>query len=382
MSSTVGVFAFIFTLVVVIVVHEFGHYVAAKKSGMKVEEFFFGFGPRLFSWFKGETEYGIKAFPLGGYVKIAGMNPFQPVSAEDVPRTFGARPSWQRAIVLLAGSTTHFILAFLILLVLLGIVGIPTKVLPVVDSVKVEVNGEASPAQQAGLRPGDEIVAINDERVLDWDGLKSKIRSHPNEEILLSIVRGDQRLRIPVTTVVAEAQLEADPSKSEKVAQIGFIPRVANERLGPGKAVVESAKTTGELIWGSIGGVRSIFSFDVFKKVFNGLMNRGTRSAEDSPIGIYGAGRAAGQVAAAGGYSDLISFLVFFIVFLGVINLVPLPPLDGGHLLVLAIEKVIGRKIDLKKLVPVATLVLGFFMFLFVALLYLDIARPIANPFQ
>lgn len=382
MSGAAGVFAFIFTLTLVIVVHEFGHYITARKFGMKVEEYFLGFGPRLYSRRKGETEYGIKAIPLGGYVKIAGMNPWQPVSEEDAPRTFGARPSWQRAIVLLAGSTTHFILAFLVLIVLFGIVGIPTKALPVVDSVKTKVNGKTSPAQLAGLLPGDAIVAINEERVFDWDGLKAQIRSHPNEQIVLSIVRGDRRLKIPVTTVVAQAQVETDPSKTEQVAQIGFFPRYANRRLTPGKALVESAKTTGELISGSVGGVRSIFSVDVFTKIFNGLRGSGARSGQDSPVGIYGAGRVAGQAAAAGGFSELISFLVFFIVFLGVINLVPLPPLDGGHLLVLGIEKVIGRKIDLRKLVPVATLVFGFLMFLTIALLYLDIVRPVTNPFQ
>src|SRR5436853_874081 len=103
MSETVGVFLFILLILVVIVIHESGHFTMAKVFGIKVEEFFVGFGPRLWSVRRGETEYGIKALPLGGYVRIAGMNPFQEPSPEEFPRTFGAKPIWQRTLVILAG---------------------------------------------------------------------------------------------------------------------------------------------------------------------------------------------------------------------------------------------------------------------------------------
>ena len=112
MAGAVGQFAFFFALIVVIVIHEAAHFGMAKWFGIKVQEFFVGFGPRIWSTRRGETEYGFKWIPAGGYVKIAGMNPYETLAPEDEPRTFGAKPIWQRALVIVAGPATHFILAF------------------------------------------------------------------------------------------------------------------------------------------------------------------------------------------------------------------------------------------------------------------------------
>src|SRR5437879_13158540 len=111
MSSTVGVVLFVVAILVTILIHEAAHFGFAKAFGIKVEEFFVGFGPRLWSTRRGETEYGVKAFPLGGYVRIAGMNPFQEPPAEERDRTFGAKPIWQRVLVILAGPATQFVMA-------------------------------------------------------------------------------------------------------------------------------------------------------------------------------------------------------------------------------------------------------------------------------
>src|SRR2546423_11087437 len=115
MSQALYEILFFFAIIAVIVVHEAGHFVAAKACKMKVEEFFFGFGPKLWSTRRGETEYGVKAIPLGGYVRIAGMNPFQPTAPADLPRTYGAKPAWQRFLVIVAGPITHFAMAFVVL---------------------------------------------------------------------------------------------------------------------------------------------------------------------------------------------------------------------------------------------------------------------------
>src|SRR5213595_2751128 len=115
MSGTVGIVVFVVAILLVILIHEAAHFAVAKAFKIKVEEFFFGFGPRLWSFRRGETEYGIKAIPLGGYVRIAGMNPFQPPAPADLPRTYVAKPPWQRFLVVLAGPITHFVLAFLVL---------------------------------------------------------------------------------------------------------------------------------------------------------------------------------------------------------------------------------------------------------------------------
>src|SRR5207302_10902506 len=115
MSSTVGVVLFVVAILVTILIHEAAHFGFAKAFGIKVEEFFVGFGPRLWSFRRGETEYGVKAIPLGGYVRIAGMNPFEQLAPADLPRTYGAKPAWQRVLVILAGPITHFFMALLFL---------------------------------------------------------------------------------------------------------------------------------------------------------------------------------------------------------------------------------------------------------------------------
>src|SRR2546422_11489840 len=115
MSQWVGIGLFVVAVLLVIMVHESGHFFLAKAFGIKVEEFFIGFGPKLWSFRRGETEYGVKAIPAGGYVRIAGMNPYQEPTPEEYPRTFGAKPIWQRALVIFAGPATHFVIALFVL---------------------------------------------------------------------------------------------------------------------------------------------------------------------------------------------------------------------------------------------------------------------------
>src|SRR6266516_5224638 len=112
MTESLGILVFVLVLLIVVMIHESGHFFTAKAFKIKVEEFFVGFGPRLWSVRRGETEYGVKALPFGGYVRIAGMNPFQEPTPEELPRTFGAKPAWQRAMVIFAGPATHFVIAF------------------------------------------------------------------------------------------------------------------------------------------------------------------------------------------------------------------------------------------------------------------------------
>src|SRR5438128_4014579 len=135
MSGTLGIVLFVIIILLVIVVHEAGHFTFAKLFRIKVEEFFVGFGPRLWSFRRGEPEYGVKAFPLGGYVRIAGMNPFQETAPEELPRTFGAKPIWQRALVILAGPATHFVMAVVFLIVFFSVLGAPTATKPQIDGV-------------------------------------------------------------------------------------------------------------------------------------------------------------------------------------------------------------------------------------------------------
>src|SRR5881397_2979730 len=157
MSGTLGTFLFIVAILVTVLIHEAAHFGAAKWFKIKVEEFFVGFGPRLWSFRRGETEYGIKALLFGGYVRIAGMNPFQEPTPEEYPRTFGAKPIWQRALVIFAGPATHFVIAFFVFGVYFLFVGAPTKFEPVIGAVDAKLGSIQSPAAAAGLQPGDEV---------------------------------------------------------------------------------------------------------------------------------------------------------------------------------------------------------------------------------
>lgn len=389
MSGTVGILSFIATLFVMIVFHEFGHFITARRMGIRVDEFAIGFGPRLLSRTKGETIYSIRPIPFGGFVKIAGMNPFQPVHESDLPRTFGAKPSWQRAIVLGAGSFTHFVLGLVVLFIVYAIIGVPVDPTTTLESVQSQVTPperfvvppgqQSGPAKEAGLRPGDRITSIDGNELSNWDELRETIRANPGEELVIGAIRNGRPLEIRVTPAAATGKDE--DSKTVTIGLIGIVPRFTVERQAPHAAVWSATKSTGILIGSSVVVIGRVFSPAGIGRIFSSLNESGERGLDD-PIGLVGGARLTGQAATAGRIADILGTLVGFTVVIGVFNLLPLPPLDGGYLLILAIEKVRGRKVDLRKVVPVAVLVVGFLLFVQVALLYLDVVRPVTNPFQ
>lgn len=389
MSGSLGVVAFIVTLLVMIVFHEFGHFLAARRFGIKVDEFFVGFGPRIWSRKRGETEYGLKAVLIGGYVKISGMNPWQTVPDSELPRTFGAKPAWQRAIVLTAGSATHFVLAAVVLFTLFAFVGLPGDPTTTLSSVEARVtppegfiiSGAASPspATIAGFRRGDRVIEVAGVPVSTWEQMSNAIRSHPAETIEVVVVRRGDRAGLRVTPVsVSGKDAKGTPVT---VGLIGITPKYLVERRSIPRAAGSAVYWTGRITKDSLATIGRVFSPKGIGTIFAALSESGQRGQGD-PIGIVGGARVAGQAASAGRIQALLWILTGFIVIVGVVNLVPLPPLDGGHLLVLVIEKIRRKKVDLRKVVPVAMLVLGFLIFLQMALLYLDIFRPTANPFQ
>ena len=377
-GSALGVLAFIEVVLVVIFFHELGHFATAKWFGIKVEEFFIGFGPRVWSFRKGETEYGVKAIPAGGYVRIAGMNPFQETAPEDLPRTFGAKPPWQRAVVLVAGSLTHFILALLLLAVYFGAIGVPARVTPRVATVEARLDGRPSPAMQAGLRPGDEFVSVDGRPVTDYDEFVEYTRSRVGRAIEVVVDRDGQRITRAVTPVLAEVE-------GQQVGRLGVILTggtvMQRDRVGLFTAIGRSGSTVGEMVAESVRAMGRIFSPEGLGRIGRQIFGEEPRDVDDA-AGVVGAARLSGQAVSAGAFDVLFFLFAGFNVFVGLLNLLPLPPLDGGHLAVVGVEKLTKRRVDVRRLLPITALVVAFLLLFFVSLLYLDVVRPLPNPFQ
>ena len=378
MPGVVAGVGFFVILVVVILLHEAGHLLAAKRFDIKVEEYFVGFGPRLWSRRRGETEYGVKALVLGGYVKIAGMNPLEEPKEEDLPRTFGAKPIWQRALVIVAGPATHFILAFVVLVLWLMLAGQPTKFAAAIGEVEPKLNGTVSPAAAAGLKAGDVVLAVDGQPV-DSDTFVQYTRAHLGQSMSIVVLRDGQELTFDVTPVESVVNGKNQP-------RIGVL-------MSPGRVLERdrsgffgSFADAGNYLWSLTGEVvhriGEVFGPEGIARIFRLVFGDAQRSVED-PLSVVGAGRVAGQAASAGAFDGLVALFVSLNVFIGLLNLVPLLPLDGGHLAVLAVEKLRrGRPVDMRKLIPVSAVVVGFLVAFMLAVVYLDFAKPVPNVFQ
>lgn len=372
-----GILVFVLGVLLMILVHELGHFVAAKRFGIKVDEFFVGFGPRVWSFRRGETEYGLKAIPVGGYVRIAGMNPFQEEPPEDRGRLFGDKPAWQRAVVLVAGALTHFVLAFLLLLTFFWLLGVPRFGGPEVVRVESTLDGEPSPAAAAGLRAGDVFVEVDGRPARDYEEFVRYIDGHVGEEVAIVVERDGRRVALEATPVL-------DRVGGEEVGRLGIVltrAYVGRDRSGPVEGLVDALRFEGELVVNSFRAIGQVFGPEGLGRVGELLFGEGERAATD-PVGIVGAARVSGQAVAAGQLDVFFFLFAFFNVFVGILNLLPLPPLDGGHLAVLGFESVTGRRVDPRRLIPVTALVVGFLILFTLALTYLDVFAPIPNPFQ
>ncbi len=369
--GALGTASFFVALIVVILVHEAAHFGVAKAFKIKVTEFFVGFGPRLWSTRRGETEYGVKAIPAGGYVRIAGMNPYEEIPPEDLPRTYGAKPAWQRALVIVAGPLTHLVLAYLCFAAWLGFVGKPVATSPLVAGVAQRLDGARSPAAAAGIRPGDRIVGVDGISDPTDTQLVAYTRRHVGDPITLTVERDGRRLRFTVTPVLATVA-------GQRVGRVGIEVSWARERPGPigafsgAAGLVASATVQTAKSFGSVFGPQGLGR--VAELIFS---NERRTPADAGPLSVVGVGRLVGQTAESRYFWDVLWLFAIVNVFIGLLNLLPLPPFDGGHLAVLAIEKIRGRKVDMRKVAPVSALVAAFFVLFTLSVVYLDIVKPI-----
>ncbi len=387
MAAFLSLLAFVVLILFAIGFHEFGHFITARWAGIKASKFFIGFGPTVWSTRRGrietivgpdgatisqpELEVGVKAFPIGGFVKIVGMSPAEEVSPADEPRAFNSAPRWKRAIVLSAGSASHFITAFLVLFLILSISGTPDVnhasltvdlVVPTLD------NGKPSPASEAGLKHGDRIVAIDHQAVTKWDDAANTIKANPGRQLDITVIRSDRRVDLFVHPA---------PQKDDQGKEVGFIgvqPVFPNRRLGPISSSWTSLKAIGSLIAAFFQKVPSAFSPHTL-----GLTG-GKGPSPNRPFSIIGAGRIATDLASHGHIADFLFLFAELNVFISLFNMLPLPPLDGGHLAVLLVEKIRGKPVDQRALVPVMAVVLSVLLLLALLLGYYDITAPIKLP--
>jgi membrane-associated protease RseP (regulator of RpoE activity) len=397
-----GVLAFIVALLTSVMLHEAGHFATAKAFGMKATQFFVGFGPTLWSRQKGETEYGVKAIPAGGFVKIIGMTPLEEVAPEDKSRAFISKGGWQRFVVLVAGSTMHFIIALVLFFVLLvgwptvvngpgEVSGVQTCVSATSDTGDCTGNAPAAPAI-GKLQKDDVILAVNGRPVKHGGAqVKTLTQQVASGPVTFTIKRDGATRDVTINPVTVDG--------SRRVGiLLGDAPSASYDRVGLAGAVTGSFKSFGTVFVGS---------FKAFGAIPHALAQVLSGSTQQRTVGgtnggaqvtsVVGVAQITGEAFQASGFSGgvytLIGVIASVNLFVGIFNLLPLLPLDGGHVAILGYEKArdaIRRRrklpragpVDLAKLMPITYGALALIVGMSLLLLYADVANPVANPFQ
>lgn len=315
----IGILSFIFVFTAVALAHEFGHFIAAKRSGIRVYEFALGFGPKLLSFKRGETVYAINLIPVLGYVRLAGMEGDEeesPNCPED--QKYYNKPFKDKFLAVFSGPLMNLVLAFLILFSVFSFVGVPRDISPEIDKVK-----PGSVAEKIGLRPGDRLVAINGAKVSSMAKAIERIHESPGRKLVLAIDRSGQAL-----TMTAIPQL--DPRL--KVGLLGFTPKPLYVRVNIFEALYFGAQQTLAMV---------ALMFIILWQLLVGAVSVRELAG---PVGIA---QVTGQYAQSGALA-LFHFLAFLSINIGVINLLPLPALDGGHIVFAIIELVRRKPLDRK----------------------------------
>lgn len=388
-------------ITVMIFLHELGHYLTAKWSGMKVTEFFLFFGPKLWSFRRGETEYGIKLIPVGAYVRIIGMNNIDPCPAEDEARTFRQQSFPKRLLVVSAGSLMHFLQAFVLFVVAFSWLGVPAytqeaqRLGGTIDDTSwvIESVTANSAAKAAGLRSGDRIVGIDGAEVRSFSDIGPLIEDRIGDRVPLIVERDNRTIRMDATIGHA--------SDDPKRAQLGVtrqLPDLPPVTGSPVRSAIVAAEYTGATIKNTVFSLAGFFSGglgDFASNVVDGGNDSGPavtgagdgggravdQGDENRVVSIYGVARIGASMSEEG-MSPFLVLMALVNVSIGVLNLIPLLPLDGGHAVVAIYERVRsvgGRRhmADVSRLLPLTYAVFMFLVLLGVSSIYLDIVDPI-----
>jgi regulator of sigma E protease len=352
---TTSIISAIIVLGILVFVHELGHFLLAKRLGIGVITFSLGFGPRLLGRKWGETHYQVAAVPLGGFVKLVGENPEEEVKEEDLHRSFSHAPIWKRAMIIGAGPFFNFFLAIVLFSVinLSGIPYLPSKI------------GEISsglPAEKAGLKKGDLVLSIDGEKVAKWDDLSRIIRGSKGQELTLQVKREEGTLDVKV--IPQSSKTKNLFGEEVQIYMIGIQPsdEVIVEKVNPFVAVGMGFAQT----W---GGIR-LTVVSIWKLIERVI-----------PAKTIGGPILIAQLAGEQAKRGLVSFALFMAILsinLGVINLFPVPILDGGHFLFLALEAILRKPISLRKMEIAQQVGLVLIILLMVFAFYNDILRIVS----
>jgi len=424
-----GVLLFTFGVAASIGLHEVGHLVPGKLYNVKITQYFVGFGRTVWSRRRGETEYGLKAIPLGGYVKLVGMLPpapdqdpakarttntgifaqlvsdaraaeYEHVDPADHDRLFYRLPWWKRVVIMGSGVTINLVLAFLLFALVFmgyGTTEPTTTVGTVSQCVKVvrvdqpagacSAKDPTTPALTAGLQPGDRVVSFNGVAVGSYDQLQRLIRANDAGQAAIVVDRAGETVSLHTNTTINGLPSLDDPTKTVRRGFLGITPAVHRERHGLGYV-------TGFMVDGTWQTLKSIGAMP--QKVYHvtraalGLEKRDA----NSPMSVVGAGRVAGEFASdnsnslADRFFSVILLLAGLNLFLGLINLVPLPPFDGAGIATTlyeaarrALARLFGRPdpgaVDAARLLPVTYVVASLLLLMTVILVYADIVAPV-----
>ncbi len=383
----------IFALLLMIMGHEFGHFITAKRAGMKVTDFFVGFGPVVWSTQIGDTRYGVRAIPAGGYVKVPGMTWTDKVDPADEARTYRQATYPRKVLFASAGSLMHLVMAFALVWVTLTFVGLPSASHVGVGAFTKWQGYTHNAAQSAGLHVGDRILSIDGKSVTSDAALINIVHDHVGTPVTLVVVRAGQDLTLHVTPVdgrhlVVNGAPLAKGSTPQGYIGVELANQVVHESVI--SAIPTSFSTIGSLLAQTGHALAQRFSpsglSNLYHQVTTASAAKNPTQQLKRPISIVGAARLAVQGAQTGP-GLLLVILVSVNISVGILNILPILPLDGGHVALATYERVRSRRgrryhADANKMTPLAYGFMTLLLLLFAATLYLDIAHPIANPFR
>ena len=373
-----GIVAFVVALLFSVMVHEFGHYITARKYGMWVSEFFVGFGKRIWSVQRGETEFGVKAIPAGGYCKIEGMSPTDEMPEGQQDRAFYKASSGKKLVVLGAGSFLHFVLGFVLLFTLFAGIG-TNQVLPVINEVVPN-----SAAQAAGIQAGDEVVSINGKKVTEWYKDVEVIRQSQGKELRLVLDRNGEQI-----SVTASARM-TDIAGTKRYV-LGIVNDIGLKRSGLLASIKNSATVTQGFL---VESVKSLGKLPEKIPALWGATVRGEERDANGLVGVVGVARVSGEAVGSDKLTPMERLATFVLIvaslniFVGVFNLLPILPLDGGHMAVAIADSIRaffarlrGRPrpapIDVTVLTPITMVVFVVLATLTLLLLVADVINPV-----